>query len=328
MSAQLPREATPSPANLPNLVIAGVTKAGTTSLFRYLAQHPEIFPSDVKELRYFQPLRYGGELEPLSQYEAHFVGRSGERYAMESTPGYFYGGRALAKGLSETLPAVRVVVSLRDPVERCWSWYNFMRSRARVDKRLSFAQYVEGCLALRASGADGTVENQPYWGIGGGCYDEWLDSWYDILGDHFTVIFFEDLTREPQHTTAKLCRWLGVDPDVTAEFRYDVENKTEQYRSKSLQRAALGVNRRAERFFGEHPAVKRRLRRLYYSVNREQSEQRRDEHVLSLLRDFYVPHNERLADHLTARQANVTLPPWLSGAPGAAAPAPAPFSAD
>ena len=44
---------------LPNLVIAGVPKAGTTSLFNYLAQHPDICPSDVKETRYFEPLRYG-----------------------------------------------------------------------------------------------------------------------------------------------------------------------------------------------------------------------------------------------------------------------------
>ena len=315
-----PREATPSAATLPNLVIAGVTKGGTTSLFRYLAQHPEIHPSDVKELRYFQPLRYGGELEPLSQYAAHFAGRTGERYAMESTPGYFYGGRALAEGLSETLPDVRVVVSLRDPVERCLSWYNFMRSRARVDKRLGFSEYVDRCLALRASGADGTVENQAYWGIGGGCYDEWLDAWNDVLGDRFTVIFFEDLARDPQHTTAELCRWLGIAPDVTAGFRYDVENKTEQYRSKRLQRAALHVNREAERFFGKHRAVKRRLRRLYYSVNREQSEQRPDDGVLRRLQDFYAPHNMRLADTLAAGQTNLTLPPWLTGPPEAAAP--------
>ncbi len=47
-------------ARVPNLVIVGVVKSGTTSLFNYLSQHPDICPSDVKETRYFDPLRFGG----------------------------------------------------------------------------------------------------------------------------------------------------------------------------------------------------------------------------------------------------------------------------
>lgn len=300
-------------AALPNLVIAGVTKAGTTSLFRYLAQHPDVFPSDVKELRYFQPLRHAQPLAPLEDYAAHFTGRTRERYAMESTPGYFYGGRPLAAGMRDVLGEVKVVVSLRDPVERCWSWYNFMRSRARLDKGMSFEEYLDRCLALHESGGDDTVENQPFWGVGGGCYDRWIDEWYDELGDDFRVIFFEDLVSEPQQTTAELCRWLDLPVAPTTGFRYDVENKTEQYRSKGLQRAALHLNRSGGRYFGRHLGLKRRLRRAYYAVNREAAaaSARPSAAAVSRLREFYRPHVRALARAVTDHQ-QVVHPTWLT----------------
>ena len=62
---------------LPNLLIVGVAKAATTSLFQYLAQHPDIFPAELKELRYFTPLRYAEPLPPIGSYLSH-LNRPGE----------------------------------------------------------------------------------------------------------------------------------------------------------------------------------------------------------------------------------------------------------
>jgi hypothetical protein len=56
---------------LPNLLLAGVPKAGTTSLFRYLEQHPDICSSSDKEIGYFNPLRHGGTLGPLDTFREH-----------------------------------------------------------------------------------------------------------------------------------------------------------------------------------------------------------------------------------------------------------------
>jgi hypothetical protein len=100
--------------HLPNLLIAGVAKAGTTSLFRYLAQHPDVCPSDVKELRYFSALRYGEDMAPLESYSAHFAHCEGQRYRMEATPGYYAGGRLVADAVDDLLPGARVLVSFRD----------------------------------------------------------------------------------------------------------------------------------------------------------------------------------------------------------------------
>src|SRR4051795_9628055 len=179
------------PEQLPNLLIAGVSKAGTTSLFRYLAQHPDVCASDVKELRYFSALRYGEPLAPTGDYARHFASCRGERYRMEATPGYYAGGRLVAEAVESLLPETRVVVSFRDPVQRCWSWYRFVRSTARIPKEMSFARYLDRCEELHRDGTDERREHQLFLGLGGGFYDTWFTLWREILGERFRVEFFE-----------------------------------------------------------------------------------------------------------------------------------------
>lgn len=290
---------------LPNLVIAGVSKAGTTSLFHYLGQHPDIGTSDVKELRYFTPLRYGEQPEPIETYAAHFKACETERYALEATPGYFYGGERLARGMDDVLPGVRVLVSLRSPVDRCWSWFGFVKSRLRIPKEMTFEAYLDRCEELHRAGVDGDIENQPFWGMGGGCYAQWLDAWTETFGDRFRIVFFDDLVRDPESVTASACEWLGLDPDPVGTFEFAVDNKTEPYRNKQLQNVAVRVNRRAESFFHKHQDVKRWLRRGYYSVNRAHTDTMPPE-MRARLDEFYRPHNERLADQLAA--LGLTLP--------------------
>lgn len=285
---------------LPNLIIAGVSKAGTTSMFHYLGQHPDVGTADVKELRYFTPLRYGLPVEGLEDYAAHFASCAGDRYALEATPGYFYGGAALARGMNQVLPDVRVVVSLRQPVERCWSWFGFVKSRLRIPREMSFEAYLDRCESLHRSGTDGEVANQPFWGLGGGCYDRWFDAWTDELGPRFRVVFFDDLAGDPRRVVEELCSWLDLDPAPVGGFEFAVDNKTQQYRSKRLQRAAVTLNRRTETFFHRHQQIKRTLRRGYYALNRAETTPGMEPHLRERLVEFYRPHNERLAEQLAS----------------------------
>jgi hypothetical protein len=104
---------------LANLVLPGPALAGTTSLFWYLAQHPEICHSSTKETRYLTPLSEAeeggsGRLPPASHYQQYFHRHAGERYRMEASPRYFHGGRRLVSALTSMLPDVSVLVTLRD----------------------------------------------------------------------------------------------------------------------------------------------------------------------------------------------------------------------
>jgi hypothetical protein len=297
---------------LPNLVIAGVPKAGTTSLFNYLAQHPDICPSDVKETRYFEPLRYGDELPPIEDYAAHFRHQQGERYALEATPTYFYGGRRVASAVRETLPQVRVLVVLRNPSDRCWSDFRFEQSRGRIPAEMDFDAYLDRCETLRARGLERRYENRSFTGLIDGCYADWLEDWYAELADRLQVVWFDDLSTDASATVAGICSWLDLDAGVVDRFDLAVENKTEQVRSQAVQQVALAVNRRAENFFRGHPAVKRRLRAVYYLANREPAELTMSPGAARRMAEFYGPCDARLAS--LARTMGIAPPPWLAGA--------------
>lgn len=117
------RDATPvqpDPDRLPNIVIVGATKAGTTSMHTYLGRHPEIAISRDKELRFFQ--------DPdcrswLGRYQDNFP--TGTRYRAESTP--FYSKSPCFPGvvdrMADLVPDARIVYLVRDPVERIVAEY-------------------------------------------------------------------------------------------------------------------------------------------------------------------------------------------------------------
>jgi hypothetical protein len=295
--------AEPPSGRLPNLVVIGVSKAGTTSLFEYLGLHPDIGQSDLKEVRYFTPLRHGGSLPPLAEYAEHFRHCAHERYAVEATPGYFYGGRRVARALRETCGPVRAVLSLREPGDRCWSWFRFVKSRMRIPKELGFDEYLDRCEELHRRGLDGNIENQAYWGLGGSCYSEWLDAWLDELGDDLHIVFFDDIAGAPGAVMERLFAWLGLDPTPARTAGLAAANKTEQYRNRRAQQVAVALNRRGERFWRTHPRLKRGLRSGYYALNRAGPQDALSSAARERLDLFYAPYNLRL----TAQLARVGL---------------------
>jgi len=105
----------------PSFLIIGAMKAGTTSLFRYLCDHPMIFSPVVKEIHYFN----FNWSRPPGWYGAHFPaarGRPEGALTGEASPGYLVHPRAPRRA-RERLPDARIIVLLRDPVRRALSQY-------------------------------------------------------------------------------------------------------------------------------------------------------------------------------------------------------------
>jgi hypothetical protein len=129
---------------LPNFVVIGAAKAGTTALYWYLAEHPEVFMSPLKETNYFaygldddgRPLYGDPELhhfpvQSLSDYEELFA-EAGDSVAIgEASPIYLECPQAAAR-IRNLIPAARIICGLRDPVDRAYSDYlMYLRSRGR-----------------------------------------------------------------------------------------------------------------------------------------------------------------------------------------------------
>jgi hypothetical protein len=292
-------------------VIAGVNKAGTTSLFVSLSEHPDVVASAIKETRYFLPARWGEPLEPASVWDAYFAAHPDRPVRLEATPSYFYGGAAVARALTHVLEHPRVVLVLREPVARAISFFEYQKVRLRFPAELSIEEYLAEADAL-GDAVGATPETEKYMAVRGGRYADWLPEWWDVLGrDAVRLVWFEELVGADGATVVRdVATWLGIDPGRLPAAGLRSENRTTQYRHARLQRFALWANDTAERWLRRVPGVKRRLRALYFRVNgrSDAAAPVADATRAELARRFAEP-NARLAALLD--DAGIDRPGWL-----------------
>lgn len=197
---------------MPNVLVIGAQRAGTSSIYRYLGSHPDVSPSLRKEVEYFSTRMSMGE----RWYRAHFplVGRP--RVAFEATPDYLLHPKA-ADRASDHIPDLKAVVMLRDPVTRAFSQYGHQR---RLGKEpMSFIEALEAEPTRIGSDLDRLSEDIDYPGIGvrihgymeRGRYAPQLQRWVDAIGwDRIHVIRTEDLWADPAGTYTTLLDFLGL----------------------------------------------------------------------------------------------------------------------
>lgn len=121
---------------LPDFVIAGTQKGGTTSLYSYLEQHPQLHPSLKKEIRFFDG-RKNSKSDVYHKeelyYRAHFPKKDemgADQLSFEASPGYMFNPPAPAR-MKEVIPEAKIIILLRDPVERAISHYFHSENRNR-----------------------------------------------------------------------------------------------------------------------------------------------------------------------------------------------------
>ncbi|HKU60912.1 MAG TPA: sulfotransferase [Gemmatimonadales bacterium] len=205
---------------LPNLVVVGAPKCGTTSLYQYLKQHPEVYLPTRKELHYFTRAELArdtagpGDATVLQHlcadraaYEAEFAPAAGQPIRGDISPSYFDFAE-VAPAMRRELGDARIVVLLRDPIGKAFSQYMHLVRDGR--ETLPFFE------ALQAE-PDRTGQG---WGMiwryaGSSLYAERLRHYRDAFGsDRVRIYRFEDFIADPQATLSDLWRWLGIDPSV------------------------------------------------------------------------------------------------------------------
>ncbi len=202
----------------PNFFLAGVTKAGTSSLHQWLSGHPDVYLSGRKELHFYCdcPPRLKS-IPSRSAYEQVF--RSAPPTAQvigEASPCYSY-YPSVAGRLARDWPDARVLVSLRDPVDRFWShhlmnsWYHPEHPEAEK----VFAQWARGEVTATA------VEDV----VGSGMYHDQLHRLIDAFGaERVMVTTLEELSSNPEGTLLKIFAYLGLE-----DFPIDVTVREKAY---------------------------------------------------------------------------------------------------
>ena len=205
---------------LPNFLVIGAPKAGTTSLHLHLRAHPQVFMPELKEPRFFG---YEGEGERLKfpirtreEYEALFAPVTQETAIGEATP-HSLGYPHAARRIHELIPAARLIASLRDPVERSYSVYQMNLRNKGVNEGVPFAEAIRKDDNLRET------------------YGDMLARYFALFPrEQIKVILLEDLEKAPQATIRDLYGFLGVDPDFVPADLLKVANPGGEPRSKLL----------------------------------------------------------------------------------------------
>ena len=295
-------------SRLPNLIIGGVHKAGTTSLFVYLSKHPEVGASHIKEIGFFMPLRDGESLPPIENYKSYFSHCKDERYVMEASPSYIYGKDKIADAIHQHCGKTKIIMILREPIDRLGSFYNHIRSKAMLEENVDMYTFIQKSL-------EGINDHskQDYFtrGVREGFYSDYLTPWFEKYGNDLKIVFFDDLKTRPMELTKEICKWLGISTDVFTESDFTVENKTVYYKNKSVHKIILAVNKKLEAFWRRNHNLKKKLRSFYYVFNANKSSgETIDARTLKLLNELYTPYNFQLLKMLQ-KHGYDNLPLWL-----------------
>ena len=224
------------------LIIAGINKAGTTSLFDYLVSHPDIEGSSIKQTFFFLDKNLQKQLNLFSlydyekgfeQFDNFFHKSEAEvKYRIEATPDYLYSpetpGRISA--FFEKHPG-KVLVILRDPVTRFSSFFYYGKQQGLIPEEMDIETFYE-------KSKNYTENTNPcLMAYKTGFYSEYLKAYKAIFGDNLIVIFFEDLKNDPQAVMKRTCTLLDISYDFYNSYEFKVSNPTVKIKSRLLASA-------------------------------------------------------------------------------------------
>lgn len=225
---------------LPNFIIAGAPKSGTTSLYFYLKQHPDIFVPDKKELHYFSYDRLAANaagpeddyiLSTLcadrETYAGHYRNANHHRAIGEFSPSYLYYCETAGDIQRMLGNKVKIVLMLRNPVEKAYSQY--MHQVRNNMEPLSFEQALEAEPQRRAKGWSDIWRYAE-----SSLYAQRTQYFMQVFGRaKVRVIVFEEFIADPRKELSGLLRFLNVDGRVPIDSG-TVYNRTGKPRSRLM----------------------------------------------------------------------------------------------
>jgi hypothetical protein len=266
---------------LPNFLVIGSQKAGTTSLYNILKEHPQVFMAEKKEVNFFfldSEFRKG-----IEHYQKFFSDISPGKIACgEASPGYICHPLAPAR-IKEYLPNVKLILTVRNPIERAYSQY--WDNRMTLSEPHEFAQTLDFAL-------NDTYEPGKPGYFSRGTYMQYIQRYLKLFSpDQLLVLLFDDLRQDPSKFYRMCFEFLGVDSD---------------FRPPDMDRAfnpSSVWDNLIYTWFFERPPAQRflppRLKRLvFWGRQKRFRYPPMDETTRQRLVEFYTPWNQELAAFL------------------------------
>ncbi len=258
---------------LPDFVLAGFPKAGTTSLAAHLAAHPGIWIPPQKELEFFDAQYQRG----LAWYHAQLAPAPQEAVVGEASPAYLVRDEAVERMVA-TLPDAKILAIVRNPVDRAWSHYRFREAWQRQPTSFEAAVHAE-------MAGDSASVGLLAWGR----YVEHLERLCRLVDrSRVCVVVLDDLVSDPTELLGRVFRFLEVDERVVVSGVATVHNPAFKFRSVALWH-----------FMMSHGLWERIPFRLGYALDRLNRvplpSVRLSGEIRAELVEYFEPHNQRLA---------------------------------
>jgi len=191
----------------PNFLIVGAQKAGTTSLFYYLRQHPKVFMPSMKEPGYFRfYISEEDEPKPIrdkKKYLALFK-KVKDEIAIGEASGAYLEEKETPKRIHDVIPNARIIILLRDPVERSYSQY-LEHVKGGIEK-LSFSERIRDDLSLIKK----NIHTTPI--VRASFYSEKIKRYWDTFGkNQIKIIISEEFIYNTNKTVKDILKFLGID---------------------------------------------------------------------------------------------------------------------
>jgi hypothetical protein len=255
---------------LPNFLIIGAPRAGTTWAAKNLMLHPQIYLPKEKELHFFDQ-KYDKGIE---HYKTNFMDVKGKIAVGEATPDYMY-RKEIPALIHQHLPDVKLIAILRNPVDRLYSRYWNSKAKYSANKNLSFEE---------------KIDQKPLF-IEEGFYYEHLIRYQNFFPkDRFLILFFEDLKSDPYGFLKKIYNFINVDENfVSPIVEYQINTaKSKKYLAKS--QLLWNVQRAMRRF----KAYK--LATVVENINKNEYPEMNKKTRKWLVEEIYKEHNRKLGE--------------------------------
>jgi hypothetical protein len=295
----------------PDFYIVGAPKSGTTALYAYLRQHPQVFMPDFKEPHHFgSDLDFRDQRRPTREaYLALFAAARADQVVGEASVFYLLSERA-AREIHEFRPDAKIIAMLRNPVDMIHSFHS--QRLYNTTEELPFAE----ALAAEADRREGRrlprnvglFQGLQYRRLGS--YAEQVQRFLDVFGrEAVHVLLYDDFRADTARAFRETCAFLAVDPDVEVSFAVVNANKEPRIRwLRDLTWRKPEPLRRLALLAVPNAALRVRMARTIRKLNRREAQRSAlDPALRAQLTKEFAPDVERL-EALLGRDLRAWLP--------------------
>jgi Sulfotransferase domain len=237
---------------LPDFVVIGAAKAGTTSVYAWLCEHPFVMRPRRKEIDYFSFYHYRGtdwyrHHFPLASARSAFAAEQGRAFITgEASPNYMLYEEA-PRRIAKLIPGVKLIVVLRNPADRAYSQYQMRRRDGRepIESFANALEVEEPSFVTTGNGVGGRVldgRREKDWRtyLSRGRYAEQLERWFECFAlEQFCILELGELAADPLTVLGHLYEFLELPPrdsdHLEARFRAKYEPMPGEVRARLLE---------------------------------------------------------------------------------------------